>query len=177
MWRLTLHRSLCTTFGFIVFGAVGLSSCAAFAHRSSPWEYGPGVRLAPAMWDIGDEGTTAHPVVQYAYLNHDGGHESMYGGGVQIRKPTDLFASADQSRPNWFAIEAMAALLRDSYEFDGGDFSESNGGVAATAFFGRPVSDGEWQPSAYAGFGFSHFGGFGINIIVGVDVQPPFLVN
>lgn len=174
MRRCTFVRSLSTTFGIIL---VGIAASSCMGHRSSPWEYGPSLRFAPSVWDYGDEGATIHPVVQYAYLNYDGGHENFWAAGIQVRKPTELFGDPDAERPYWIAGEVALALLQDSYSFGGEDFSESYGGVAVTGFVGKPIGSGDWEPSVFGGFGFSHFGGTGINVMLGVDFQPPFLRN
>jgi len=57
---------------------VPLGGCVAAGHTSSPWEWGGGVRIAPAIWGVGESGMTAHPAAGYTYLSFDGGHDSLW---------------------------------------------------------------------------------------------------
>lgn len=169
--RTHLHRWL-GVLGIPLFA--GMGACSLLGHHSSPWEFGPGVRLAPGLWAVGDQGATAHPVLGYTYLSYDGGHESLWEVGAQVRKPTSLFGDRGDRQP-WLGGEATFSLLRDSYSFDGMDFSESNGGVSGTVLVGAPIGDGRWGPQIYGGFGLSHYGSLGINLRAGVDLQPWFI--
>ena len=150
-----------------------LSGCFAACHTSSPWEWGGGLRVAPGLGTVGEGDVTVHPMASYTYLSFDGGHDGLWEIGAQLRKPPTIFGERDQLP--WLGIEGAASLLREEFEFGGQDFSESFGGFSITALAGVPVSSSRWGPNLYAGAGISHYGSTGVNIRVGVDLQPWFL--
>ena len=161
---LRLHRvSLITLMGL-------LGGCFAAGHTSSPWEWGGGVRVAPGLSTLGEGDVTVHPMASYTYLSFDGGHDDLWEIGAQLRRPF-----GERDRQPWLGIEGAASLLRETSQFGGFDFSDSNGGFSITALAGVPFSDSRWAPNLYAGAGISHYGSTGFNIRVGIDLQPWFL--
>lgn len=151
----------------LALGVVTVSGCAAAGHTSSPWEWGGGVRVAPGLWDVGDAGMTAHPMVSYTYLSFEGGNDQLWEFGGQLRKPLG------GERPLWLGGEATFSHLRTN--FDMTSFSGSTNGWSLTAMVGMPVGESRWQPNLYAGAGISDYGAQGWNIRLGVDLQPTFL--
>lgn len=147
-----------------------LRSSRSVAYDSDAWEWGVGVRAAPAF-ETGSPGVTVHPMASYTYLNFDGGHDDRFEFGGQLRKALGQSAT---SRGFWVGAEAAYALLRTHIEDV--DDTESTNGFSATALAGVPVADApKWNPSLYAGVGYSHYGSSGINVRVGLDLQPWFL--
>ena len=153
------------------------TGCTSWAHTSSPWEFGGGVRPAPALWEVGDEGATGHAVLGYTYLSwRDGdGHDALWEAGGQVRKPTQVFG--EHERQPWIGVEGTASVLRSIYSVGAEDFSDESYGFSATALAGMPFSDSRWGPHVYAGAGLSYYGAVGINVRVGIDLQPWFLPN
>lgn len=147
-----------------------LGGCAVAGHTSSPWEWGGGVRIAPGLWELGEGGATAHPMASYTYLSFDGGHDSLWEFGGQLRKP---FSAAERSL--WFGGEAAFSILRTTIDFDGNSSTGSTNGWSLTALVGSPVGNSRWGPNLYAGAGISNYGSQGWNIRLGVDLQPAFL--
>jgi len=159
-------RGLCVAATLAV--ALGSTGCAAFAHRSSPWEFGGGVRVAPGF-PVGQGGMTVHPVVSLGYLKWDGGHDELYEVGGQIRRP--LARPGSGSPGVWLGGEATFSVLREV----GSGFSESANGWSLSALAGIPVGASKWGLNLYAAAGLSHYGGSGVNVRFGVDLQPWFL--
>lgn len=147
-----------------------LAGCMAAGHTSSPWEWGGGVRVAPALWDVGESGMTAHPAAGYTYLSFDGGHDALWEFGGQLRKPV-----GNGARPFWIGGEATISHLRTSFSVQGTDFSSSSNGFSVTGLIGMPVGNSRWGPNVFAGAGISDYGSQGWNIRVGLDLQPSFL--
>lgn len=159
-------------YALALVGASAGGGCAAWAHTSSPWEFGGGVRVAPGLWSL-DEETTLHPVAGYTYLSFDGGHDGLWEAGAQVRRSTALLGP---DRDAWIGAEGTLSVLRTRYSFNGMDVTESATGLSATALFGVPVGgENRWGPNLYGGAGFSHYGAFGFNVRVGLDLQPWFL--
>ncbi len=130
-----------------------------------------GVRFAPG-WSLGDRTATIHPLVGYTYPSFDGGHDSLWELGVQLRTTTSRLGD----RGAWLGGEVGFAHLSTVIDESGGSTSEGFNSFMIGGFAGVPVSDNEWNPSVFAGAGLTRFGGSnGINLRVGVDVQPPFL--
>ena len=155
----------------VTLSIVALSfGCATAGHTSSPWEWGGGVRIAPALWEVGDDGMTAHPMASYTYLSFDGGHDGLWEVGGQIRKPM-----GGEDRPFWVGGEATVSHLRTTVDSDFGDFSGTSNGGSATALIGKPIGESRWNPNVYAGAGISNYGSQGWNIRLGIDLQPTFL--
>jgi hypothetical protein len=147
-----------------------LRSSRSVASSSDSWEWGVGVRAAPAF-ETGSPGVTVHPMASYTYLNFDGGHDDRFEFGGQLRKALGQSAS---SRGFWLGAEAAFAVLRE--HIDKVDGTDNTNGFSATALAGVPVADApKWNPSLYAGVGYSHYGSSGINVRVGLDLQPWFL--
>ena len=145
-------------------------STSSVASSSSDWEYGVGARIAPGF-ATGSPGVTVHPMASYSYLKFDGGHDDRFEFGGQLRKALGQSAT---SRGFWLGAEAAYALLRE--HIDNVDGSDNTNGFSATAMAGVPVGDAsKWNPSLYAGVGYSHYGSSGINLRLGLDLQPWFL--
>lgn len=137
---------------------------------SSDWEYGLAARFAPGF-ATGSPGVTVHPMASYAYMKFDGGHDDRFEFGGQLRKALGQSAT---SRGFWLGAEAAYALLRE--HLDNIDGTANENGFSATAMAGMPVGDAsKWNPSLYAGVGYSHYGSSGINLRLGLDLQPWFL--
>jgi hypothetical protein len=147
---------------------VTLTGCAASAHRSSPWEYGGSIRPAPGF-AVGQQGTTVHPVLGYTYLSFDGGRDEIYEYGAQVRRPVTRDANGDTKL--WLGVEAALASLKTS----GTGYSFNTSGWTLSAMAGVPVLSSRWGVNAYGAAGISDFGGSGINVRFGVDLQPWFL--
>ena len=113
---------------------------------------------------------TAHPMAGYTYLSFDGGHDSLWEFGGQLRQPM-----GDEANPFWVGGEATLSNLSTSYDEAGIDVNESSGGVSFTGLIGKPIGDNKWQPNLFGGFGISHYGSTGWNIRVGIDLQPTFI--
>jgi hypothetical protein len=160
----------------LAFLLVATSGCAASAHRSSPWEFGGGVRLAPGF-SVGEGNLTAHPMLSYTYLSFDGGHDSLWELGGQIRKP--LSSATAGGRPLWIGGEAALSRLNTVVDVPDGQFDLSNGtnGFSLTALAGVPLGQSRWGFNAYAGAGISNYGSTGFNLRLGVDLQPWFLAR
>ena len=165
---MTPPRTLVRTLTLSLLASLG--GCVAAGHTSSPWEWGGGVRLAPALWEVGESGMTAHPTVGYTYLSFEGGHDGLWEFGGQLRKPL-----GDEARPFWVGGEATISHLRTSFESFGTTFTSSSNGFSLTALVGMPVGDNRWGPSVFAGAGISDYGSQGWNIRIGLDLQPTFL--
>ena len=144
---------------------VAATGCAFSGHRSSPWEWGGGIRVAPG-WALGTTGLTIHPMGSATYLDWDGGYDLLWELGGQLRKPVSA---------SGFWVGGEAAVSRLTTSVDDSDFSASNGGWSLTAIAGVPVGQSKWGLNLYAGAGISDYGGSGTNIRVGVDLQPWFL--
>ena len=119
---------------YVVLGSTG---CAFFAHRSSPWEFGGGVRVAPGF-PVGQRGMTVHPVVSLGYLKWDGGHDELYEVGGQVRRP--LARPGSGSTGVWLGGEATFSVLREVSS----NFSESATGWSLSALAGIPVGKSKW---------------------------------
>jgi len=132
------------------------------AYDSDAWEWGVGVRAAPAF-QTGSPGVTIHPMASYAYMTFDGGHDDRFEFGGQARKALSSF---------WLGAEAAIAVLRT--HIDNVDDTENTNGFSATALAGVPVGEARWGASIYGGAGYSHYGSSGINLRVGLDLQPWF---
>jgi hypothetical protein len=110
-------------------------------------------------------------MASYAYMTFDGGHDDRFEFGGQLRK---ALGQSTTSRGFWLGAEAAFAVLRTHIE--NVDGTESTNGFSATALAGVPVGDApKWSPSLYAGVGYSHYGSSGVNLRVGLDLQPWFL--
>lgn len=145
-------------------------STRSVASSSSAWEWGAGARIAPGF-ETGTPGLTVHPMASYTYLKFDGGHDDRFEFGGQLRKALGQSAT---SRGFWIGAEAAFAVLRS--HIDNVANTESTNGFSATALAGVPVGDApKWSPSLYAGVGVSHYGSTGVNLRVGLDLQPWFL--
>ena len=149
---------------------ISMTGCAVAGHTSSPWEWGGGVRLAPGLWEVGDGGMTAQPMASYTYLSFEGGHDSLWELGGQLRKP---FSAGERSL--WFGGEAAFSHLRTTIDFDEMSFTGSTNGWSLTALIGAPVGQSRWGPNLYFGAGISDYGAQGWNVRLGVDLQPTFL--
>lgn len=147
-----------------------LGGCAVAGHTSSPWEWGGGVRVAPALWELGDAGVTAHPMASYTYLSFDGGNDQLWEFGAQLRKPL-----GNEAQSPWIGGEAAFSRLNTSIDGAGDASDSSTNGYSFTAMIGKPFGSSRWQPSIYAGAGISDYGAQGWNIRLGVDLQPEFL--
>ncbi len=168
-----MTRPVCFPLALVLL--LGVGGCAAAGHTSSPWEWGGGVRLAPG-WAVGDGDFTAHPMASYTYLSFDGGHDSLWELGGQLRKP--LSAGSASTQGLWIGVEGALSYLNTVIDgVDGLIDSDSDGttGFSATALAGMPVGESRWGFNLYAGAGISHYGSTGVNIRVGVDLQPWFL--
>lgn len=150
---------------YVVLGSTG---CALNAHRSSPWEVGGGVRIAPGF-PVGQRGMTVHPAVSYTYLKWDGGHDDLFEVGGQVRRP--LARPGSGSPGVWLGGEASFSVLREVCDFCSG----STKGWSFNALAGIPVGMSKWGLNLYAAAGLSHYGGNGVNVRFGVDLQPWFL--
>jgi hypothetical protein len=146
------------------------SGCFAAGHTSSPWEFGLGARVAPALWQAADGGMTAHPMASFTYLDFEGGHDSLWELGGQIRKPIE------GPRPFWLGAEAALSHLRTYIDIGGGyTYDQGTTGFSLTALAGLPVGQSRWGFNLYGGAGLSRYGSTGFNIRAGVDLQPWFL--
>jgi len=146
-----------------------IGGCAVAGHRSSPWEWGGGVRVAPGF-AVGDAGVTLHPMASYMYLNWDGGHDNLWELGGQVRKAM----ASDGGTGFWAGAEAAVSRLTESTDdYDGPGISSN--GWSLTALAGVPVGQSQWGINLYAGAGISNYGSSGVNIRAGVDLQPWFL--
>jgi len=63
----------------------------------------------------------------------------------------------------------------DGIEGSFDSFSDGTAGFSATALAGMPVCESRWGFDLHAGAGAGHYGSTGINIRLGVDLQPWFL--
>jgi hypothetical protein len=149
---------------------LSVSGSAAAASSSSDWEWGAGLRAAPG-YPLGQTGMTIHPMGSYTYLKFDGGHDDRFELGGQIRRT--LTPRTNGSGGLWIGAEAAGAVLRES--LDNVDGSNNTNGWSATALLGAPVSDSKWGVNLYGGVGYSYYGGSGVNIRAGIDLQPWFL--
>lgn len=147
---------------------VGSSGCFIFGHRSSPWETGGGLRVAPGF-PVGQRGMTVHPVLSYGYLKWDGGHDELFEVGGQIRQP--LARPGSGSTRVWLGAGASFAVLREV----GSGFSESTSGWSLDALAGMPLGSSKWGLNFFAAAGLSHYGASGVNLRLGLDLQPWFL--
>jgi hypothetical protein len=147
----------------------GPASTRVVAYDSDAWEWGVGARIAPAF-QTGTPGLTVHPMASYAYMTFDGGHDDRFEFGGQLRK---ALGRSVTSRGWWLGAEAAIAVLRTHIE--NVDDTESYNGWSATALAGVPVSDDRWGASIFGGAGVSYYGRSGINVRVGLDLQPWFL--
>jgi len=137
------------------------------AASSSDWEYGVGFHAAPAI-STNSPGLTIHPMVSYAYLKFDGGHDDRILFGGQVRKALSSAMTAP-----WIGAEAAAGFIRT--HIDDIDDTDNTGGFSVSALGGIPVSESRWRASLFAGVGYSYFDGGGINLRVGLDLQPGFM--
>lgn len=148
---------------------VAVTGCAAHGHTSSPWEFGGGIRPAPGF-AVGQAGMTVHPTVGYTYLSFDGGKDELFEYGAQLRRPVQRTASGETRL--WVGAEAVLATLRTS----GSGFpSYSTSGWALSAMAGLPVLDSRWGVNVYGAAGITDYGSSGVNVRIGVDLQPWFL--
>ncbi len=147
-----------------------LAACAAAGHTSSPWEWGGGVRVAPGLTTLGQGDITVHPMASYTYLSFDGGHDSLWELGGQLRKPIGT-----GELPMWIGGEAALSQVRWTVDFGGSSFTGSENGYSFTVLLGKQVSSNRWGPSIYAGGGISNYGSQGWNVRLGLDLQPTFL--
>lgn len=156
-----------------VAAAFWVSGCIAAGHRSSPWEWGGGVRLAPGFQLSEDQDITVHPTVGYTYLSFDGGHDDLWEVGAQIRNPTSIFG--DGRSGFWLGAEATFSHLRTVEDFAGESTTYGTDGFSFTGLAGAPVSEGRWGVNWFVGAGVSRYGSTGVNIRAGFDLQPWFL--
>jgi hypothetical protein len=112
---------------------------------------------------------TVHPVVSLGYLKWDGGHDELYEVGGQVRRP--LARPGSGSTGVWLGGEATFSVLREVSS----NFSESATGWSLSALAGIPVGKSKWGLNLYAAAGLSHYGGNGVNVRFGADLQPWFL--
>ena len=155
----------------LALAAFAASGCAVAGHHSSPWEFGGGVRVAPQMAET-ESGLTLHPMASYTYLSWDGGHDNLWEVGGQVRKPVGTV----QGHPGfWLGGEAALSLLQEKYSAAGFSSSSSNKGFSITGLAGFPVGQSRWGFNLVGGAGVSHYGSTGVNVRVGVDLQPWFL--
>ena len=140
----------------------GPATTRVLAYDSDAWEWGWGLRAAPAF-QTGSPGVTVHPMASYSYLNFDGGHDDRFEFGGQARKALSSF---------WVGAEAAIAVLRT--HIDNVDDTDNYNGWSATALAGVPVGESRWGASIYGGAGYSHYGSSGVNVRVGLDLQPWF---
>ena len=134
-------------------------------HTSSPWEWGPSIRITIPVWRSNN--ISIRPMGSFTYLTYDGGHENRFEFGGQVR-----YAIREANGPTkfWIGAEAAYAILKDSYT--GG--SDSYDGPSATALFGFPLSGGRWNPQIVGGAGVSKYSssGTGKNVRLGISVTP-----
>jgi hypothetical protein len=150
------------------------SGCFAAGHTSSPWEFGLGARVAPAVWQVADGDATAHPMASYTYLDAEAGHQFLWELGGQIRKP--ISAGSLISRPFWVGAEAALSRLESRIDIGAGYiYHEGTTGYSLTALAGFPVGQSRWGFNFYGGMGLSHYGSTGFNVRAGVDLQPWFV--
>jgi hypothetical protein len=126
------------------------------------------VRLAPGF-PLGHGGVTVHPVFTYEYLKWDGGHDDLYEFGAQLRRP--LVRRPGGATGLWIGVEGAWASLHES----GGGFSASTSGWSLGGLAGVPIIGGRWEPSLFLAAGISDYGANGVNVRLGVDLQPWFL--
>ena len=113
---------------------------------------------------------TVHPTVGYTYLSFDGGRDELFEYGAQLRRPLQRAASGEPRL--WVGAEAVLATLRTS----GSGFpSYSTSGWALSAMAGVPVLDSRWGVSLYGAAGITDYGSSGVNVRIGLDLQPWFL--
>jgi len=92
----------------VVAFIVAAPGCFASGHSSGPWEWGGGIRIAPG-WPVGNANLTAHPMLSYTYLSFDGGHDSLWELGGQVRKP--IASGAEGGRAFWLGAEGALSYL------------------------------------------------------------------
>jgi hypothetical protein len=131
-------------------------------HTSSPWEFGPSVRVTSPVFTFG--ATTVHPMGSYTYLSYDGGHEHRLEGGAQVRQQVGTRREGGSS---WLGAELAAAYLKDQYETGSDDYT----GWSATALGGIPVQVGSARFGIVGGAGVSRYSssGWGKNVRLGVE--------
>jgi hypothetical protein len=144
------------------------TGCSFAMHKSSPAEYGGGVRVAPGF-PVGQGGITLHPTASFTYLDGDGWHDELYEFGGQIRRT--LSRTASGSPGVWLGSEASFAVLREVWS--GG--SGSHNGWSFNALLGVPVGTSKWGLNLYTAAGVCDYGAHGFNVRAGVDLQPWFL--
>ena len=152
---------------FVAVALACLPACMAAGHHSSPWEFGGGVRVAPGF-PLGQSHFTVHPMASYTYLSFDGGHDNLFELGAQLRYPL-----ARSARHLWIGGEAAFSSL--GTKISNSSLSYSTSGWSLTALGGVPVGRSRWGFNLYAGLGVSHYGSSGVNVRLGVDLQPWFL--
>jgi hypothetical protein len=106
-----------------------------------------------------------------------GGHDSLWELGAQIRKPV---STGGERASLWIGAEGALSYLNTVLDpIDGmiDSYSEGTTGFSATALAGMPVGESRWGFNLYAGAGVSHYGSTGVNIRLGVDLQPWFLAR
>lgn len=152
----------------LLLAILPLSGCFLALHNSAEeWQPGLGLRPAPGLFTAGSG--TIHPVLGFTYHTFDGGSDQLFEVGAQFRRPIP------GDRPLWIGGEFTLSRLRTSIDFNGASFS--NNGWSATALGGMPFGDNEWGTNLFAGVGFSDYGGSGINLRFGLDLQPASLIN
>jgi hypothetical protein len=146
--------------------SLSLSGCAAAVsgagHRSSPWEFGGGVR-AGLLYPIDAVGVSAGPMASYSYLRWDGGggHDHLFELAAQIRK---AITAADRSP--WVSAEAGFAHMTSV----SGEFDANSSGWSAWVHAGLPITQ---NISAFGGGGLTGlWDGTGKNFRLGLEMRP-----
>jgi hypothetical protein len=111
-------------------------------------------------------------MASYTYLSFDGGHDTLWELGGQLRKPLGT-----SGRSLWLGAEAAGSYLNTVIDAGGeaGEYSDGTTGFSLTALAGLPVGQSRWGLNLYLGGGISNYGSSGINIRAGMDIQPWFL--
>src|SRR5687768_9797109 len=112
-----MHRSQrCRTWLPLVL-VPSTSGCFAPGHTSTPWEFGLGARVAPAVMQMADGALTAHPMVSYTYLDAEAGHQFLWELGGQIGRP---MSAGVVGRPVWLGAEAALSRLESRIDIGAG---------------------------------------------------------
>ena len=151
----------------ILVAAAGCATVEANANgeTSSPWVWGPGVRVL-GQRTLDAPGTTLNPMGVYNLYFQDGGTVHRLEAGAQVRKYSD---PADNSFAGfWYGGEAAVGWLHD--RFEGGTSSHFGGSFGPVV--GIPVRRGAKPVHMIAGAGLSHYGSLGYNVRLGVEFKP-----
>ena len=156
--------------------AIGwLAGCETGGSRTSPWQTGIGVRIAPGF-SAGDASrVTLHPTAAYfkpLWGGPEGESNYVLLAGGQLRFGVQ---PSGPSQGPWLGGEAMYGRRTSTFD-DPSEPDESSNGWTLAALAGLPIANGSAGTlHGYVAAGVVKFGGSGPYVRVGVDVQPAFL--